>query len=44
LEEYVKAIDTRQTTQEQLRGILDDLQNKLGEFHNKIADNWFLSS
>lgn len=44
LEEYVKAIDTRQTTQEQLRGILDDLQNKLGEFHNKIADNWFLTN
>jgi len=44
LEEYVKAIDTRQTTQEQLRGILDDLQNKLGAFHNKIADNWFLST
>jgi uncharacterized alpha-E superfamily protein len=44
LEEYVKAIDTRQTTQEQLRGILDDLQNKLGAFHNKIADNWFLSN
>jgi uncharacterized alpha-E superfamily protein len=44
LEEYVKAIDTRQTTQEQLRGILDDLQNKLGEFHNKIAENWFLNN
>ena len=43
LQAYVKAIDTRQTTQKQLRGILDNLQNKLGDFHNKVADNWFLS-
>jgi uncharacterized alpha-E superfamily protein len=42
LEAYVKAIDTRQTTQEQLRSILDGLQNKLGELHSQIADNWFL--
>jgi uncharacterized alpha-E superfamily protein len=42
LESYVQAIDTRQTTQLQLRGILDDLQNKLGELHGRIADNWFL--
>jgi uncharacterized alpha-E superfamily protein len=42
LEAYVQAIDTRQTTQEQLRSILDGLQNKLGELHSKIADNWFL--
>jgi uncharacterized alpha-E superfamily protein len=42
LEEYVQAIDTRQTTQEQLRGILDGLQNKLGALHGQIADNWFL--
>jgi uncharacterized alpha-E superfamily protein len=42
LEAYVQAIDTRQTTQEQLRSILDGLQNKLGELHGQIADNWFL--
>jgi uncharacterized alpha-E superfamily protein len=42
LEAYVQAIDTRQTTQEQLRSILDGLQNKLGELHAQIADNWFL--
>lgn len=41
LDEYVKAINTRQTTQAQLRIILDDLQNKLGELHNRIANNWF---
>ncbi len=39
---YVKAMDTRQTTQKQLRSILDGLQNKLGELHAQIADNWFL--
>jgi uncharacterized alpha-E superfamily protein len=42
LERYVQAIDTHQTTQVQLRGILDDLQNQLGELHGQIADNWFL--
>ncbi|MGR8999568.1 MAG: alpha-E domain-containing protein [Gammaproteobacteria bacterium] len=42
LESYVQAIDTRQTTQLQLRGILDDLQNKLGELHGHITHNWFL--
>jgi len=44
LEGYVQAIDTHQTTQVQLRGILDDLQNKLGELHGQIADNWFLGA
>ncbi|MDD1644262.1 MAG: alpha-E domain-containing protein, partial [Methylococcaceae bacterium] len=44
LQTYVQAIDTRQTTQQQLRGILDGLQNKLGELHGQIADNWFLSA
>jgi uncharacterized alpha-E superfamily protein len=44
LEAYVQAVETKDTTQAQLRGILDDLQNKLGELHNKIADNWFLRS
>jgi uncharacterized alpha-E superfamily protein len=39
---YVEAIDTQQTTQAQLRVILDDLQNKLGALHQEIADNWFL--
>lgn len=42
LETYVQAIDTRHTTQIQLRSILDGLQNKLGELHAQIADNWFL--
>jgi uncharacterized alpha-E superfamily protein len=42
LQNYVQAIDTRQTTQEQLRSILDDLQTKLGELHSQIAENWFL--
>ena len=42
LETYVQAIDTRQTTQEQLRGILDGLQNMLGGLHAQIAENWFL--
>lgn len=43
LESYVQAINTRQTTQVQLRVILDGLQNKLGELHGQIADNWFLA-
>ncbi len=42
LQSFVQAIDTRQTTQEQLRVILDGLQNKLGALHAQIADNWFL--
>ncbi len=42
LQTYVQAIDTRQTTQEQLRSILDGLQNMLGGLHARIADNWFL--
>ncbi|MEQ1621456.1 MAG: alpha-E domain-containing protein [Methylococcales bacterium] len=42
LKAYVQAIDTKNTTQAQLRGILDDLQNKLGELHFRIAKNWFL--
>jgi uncharacterized alpha-E superfamily protein len=42
LETYVQAIDTRQTTQVQLRSILDVIQNKLGGLHAQIADNWFL--
>jgi uncharacterized alpha-E superfamily protein len=44
LEGYVQAIDTFQTTQVQLRGILDDLQNKLGGLHSQISDNWFLGT
>jgi uncharacterized alpha-E superfamily protein len=44
LERYVQTIDTHQTTQVQLRGILDNLQNKLGEVHAQIADNWFLGT
>ena len=42
LEAYVQAINTRQTTQKQLREILDGLQNKLGGLHGQIAENWFL--
>jgi uncharacterized alpha-E superfamily protein len=42
LESYVQAIDTHQTTQAQLRGILDNLQNRLGILHGQIAENWFL--
>jgi uncharacterized alpha-E superfamily protein len=42
LQAYVQTIDTRGTTQAQLRAILDDLQNRLGDLHNQIADNWFL--
>jgi uncharacterized alpha-E superfamily protein len=44
LEAHIKTIDTHNTTQAQLRSILDDLQNKLGSFHNDIANNWFLIS
>jgi len=40
----VQAIDIRQTTQAQLRGILDDLQNKLGDLHDSISNNWFLQA
>ncbi|MGZ8152606.1 MAG: alpha-E domain-containing protein [Methylovulum sp.] len=40
---YVQSIDIQNVTQLQLRGILDDLQNKLGELHGQIADNWFLT-
>lgn len=42
LKNYVQAIDTRQTTQLELRGILDDLQNKFSALHSQIAVNWFL--
>jgi uncharacterized alpha-E superfamily protein len=38
----VQAIDTQQTTQVELRKILDDLQNKFGDLHAHIAENWFL--
>jgi len=44
IENYVEAIKIKQATQKQLRGMLDDLQNKLGELHNQITDNWFLGS
>ncbi|MCX7087879.1 MAG: alpha-E domain-containing protein [Methylococcales bacterium] len=42
LQQTVQDIDTRETTQLQLREILDDLQNKLGGLHSQIAANWFL--
>jgi len=42
LEKYVLSIDTDKTTQAQLRRILDDLQGRLGDLHNDIAENWFL--
>ncbi|MFU8788143.1 MAG: alpha-E domain-containing protein [Methylobacter sp.] len=44
LKAYVQGIDIRQTTETQLRGILDDLQNKLGHLHARIASNWFLQA
>lgn len=44
LKAYVQAIDIKDTTQAQLRGILDDLQNKLGELHFRISNNWFLQA
>jgi uncharacterized alpha-E superfamily protein len=43
LQSYVQSIDIQQVTQLQLRGILDDLQNKLGALHGQISDNWFLT-
>ncbi|GAB4261455.1 MAG: hypothetical protein Kow0065_11990 [Methylomicrobium sp.] len=42
LQSYVQSIDTEQTTQIQLRNILDRLQTKLGVLHERIAGNWFL--
>lgn len=42
LEDYVQSIETRKTTQRQLRKILDDLQRQFGELHDAISDNWFL--
>ncbi|MBL6987100.1 MAG: alpha-E domain-containing protein [Methylobacter sp.] len=42
LKAYVQAIDTRQTSEAQLREILDELQNKLGELHERISNNWFM--
>ncbi|NOT85755.1 MAG: alpha-E domain-containing protein [Methylococcaceae bacterium] len=42
LKQTVEAIDTQQTTQLQLRVILDSLQNKFGGLHQQIAENWFL--
>jgi len=39
---YVQTINTHNATQLQLRGILDDLQNKLGALHGQITENWFL--
>lgn len=44
LKAYVQGIDIRQNTETQLRGILDDLQNKLGQLHTRIANNWFLQA
>ncbi|MFA5983236.1 MAG: alpha-E domain-containing protein [Methylococcaceae bacterium] len=43
LETYTKSIDTVNTTQIQLHEILDSLQNKLGNLHEKIAETWFLA-
>ena len=43
LEDYVKSIDTQQTTQYQLRQILDRLQSKLAVLHEQISANWFLT-
>lgn len=43
LQRYVQAIDTREATQSQLRTILDDLQSRLGNLHDEISVNWFLT-
>lgn len=42
IKQMVAAIDTQQTTQLQLREILDNLQNQFGILHGQIAENWFL--
>ncbi len=42
LQTYLQTIDNTETSQSQLRGVLDDLQNKLGGLHNEITNNWFL--
>jgi len=42
LQAYVQTINNEETTQAQLRVILDDLQNKIGSLHNAINHNWFL--
>ena len=42
LQTYLQTIDNTETSQSQLRVILDDLQNKLGGLHNEITNNWFL--
>lgn len=44
LENYLQSIDMQQTTQLQLRHILDRLQNKLGVLHENISNNWFLAA
>lgn len=41
LSEYVQGINTHNTTQAQLRIILDGLQDRLGTLHNHISDSWF---
>ena len=41
LQAYVQTINNEETTQAQLRVILDDLQNKIGSLHNAINHNWF---
>lgn len=43
LKKFVLSIDTQQTTQLQLRNILDQLQTKLAFLHERIANNWFLA-
>ncbi len=42
LNQYIQSIETKKTTQKQLRKILDDIQSHLGVLHNKISENWFL--
>jgi uncharacterized alpha-E superfamily protein len=42
LKNELQNIDIQQTTQMELREILDDLQNKFGDLHAHIAENWFL--
>ncbi|KJV06813.1 alpha-E domain-containing protein [Methylocucumis oryzae] len=42
LKQFVYAIDTKQTSQLQLRAVLDQLQTHLNACHQQIASTWFL--
>jgi len=42
LKAYVETINTHNTTQLQLRTVLDGIQNQLGSLHGQVTDTWFL--